>query len=82
MKITEYIYCVRTGGLRGRGVYILRPDWWLERPRSGRKVLDRNNTLAKHGTKTSKCYTTEFDLEEGFLNGACISIYNLPENIA
>ena len=32
--------------------------------------------------KTSKYYTTEFDLEEGFLNGACISIYNLPENIA
>ena len=32
--------------------------------------------------KTSKYYTTEFDLEEGFLNGACISISNLPENIA
>jgi hypothetical protein len=32
--------------------------------------------------KTSKYYTTEFDLEEGFLYGACISIYNLPENIA
>ena len=31
---------------------------------------------------TSKYYTTEFDLEEGFLNGACISISNLPENIA
>ena len=31
--------------------------------------------------KTSKYYTTEFDLE-GFLNGACISISNLPENIA
>jgi hypothetical protein len=34
MKIAEYIYSVRTGDLRGRGVYILRPDWWLERPRS------------------------------------------------
>jgi len=32
--------------------------------------------------KTSKYYTTEFDLEEGFLDGACISISNLPENIA
>ena len=32
--------------------------------------------------KASKYYTTEFDLEEGFLNGACISISNLPENIA
>ena len=32
--------------------------------------------------KTSKYYTTEFDLEEGFLNGARISISNLPENIA
>ena len=32
--------------------------------------------------KTSKYYTTEFDLEEGFLNGACNSISNLPENIA
>ena len=32
--------------------------------------------------KTSKYYTTEFDFEEGFLNGACISISNLPENIA
>jgi hypothetical protein len=33
--------------------------------------------------KTSKYYTTEFDLEEGFfLNGACISISSLPENIA
>jgi len=32
--------------------------------------------------KTSKYYTMEFDLEEGFLNGACISISNLPENIA
>ena len=32
--------------------------------------------------KTSKYYTTEFDLEEWFLNGACISISNLPENIA
>ena len=32
--------------------------------------------------KTSKYYTTEFDLEEGFLNGACMSISNLPENIA
>ena len=32
--------------------------------------------------KISKYYTTEFDLEEGFLNGACISISNLPENIA
>ena len=32
--------------------------------------------------KTSKYYTTEFDLEEGFLNGACISISNLPENTA
>ena len=33
--------------------------------------------------KTSKYYTTEFDLEEGFfLNGAYISISNLPENIA
>jgi hypothetical protein len=32
--------------------------------------------------KTSKYYTTEFDLEEGFLNRACISISNLPENIA
>jgi hypothetical protein len=32
--------------------------------------------------KTSKYYTTAFDLEEGFLNGACISISNLPENIA
>ena len=31
--------------------------------------------------KTSKYYTTEFDLE-GFLNGACISISNLLENIA
>ena len=31
--------------------------------------------------KTSKYYTTEFDLEEGFLNGACISISNLRENI-
>ena len=31
--------------------------------------------------KTSKYYTTEFDLEEGFLNGVCISISNLPENI-
>jgi hypothetical protein len=41
-----------------------------------------NNALAKHGTKTSKYYTTEFDLEEGFLNAACISISNLPENIA
>jgi hypothetical protein len=30
----------------------------------------------------SKCYTTEFDLEELFLKGACISISNLPENIA
>jgi hypothetical protein len=30
--------------------------------------------------KTSKYYTTEFDLEEGL--GACISISNLPENIA
>jgi hypothetical protein len=24
----------------------------------------------------------KFDLEEGFLNGACISISNLPENVA
>ena len=32
--------------------------------------------------KISKHYTTEFDLEEGFLNGACISVSNLPENIA
>ena len=32
--------------------------------------------------KTSKHYTTNFDLEEGFLNGACISISSLPENIA
>ena len=32
--------------------------------------------------KTSKYYTTEFDLEEEFLNGACISISNLPEDIA
>ena len=33
--------------------------------------------------KTSKYYTTEFDLEKGFfLNGACISISSLPENIA
>jgi hypothetical protein len=32
--------------------------------------------------KTSYYYTTEFDFEEGFLNGACISISNLPENIA
>jgi hypothetical protein len=32
--------------------------------------------------KTSKYYTTECDLEEGFLNGACISISNLQENIA
>jgi len=32
--------------------------------------------------KTCKYYTTEFDLEEGFLNGACIGISNLPENIA
>jgi hypothetical protein len=44
MKIAEYIYSIRTGGLRGRGVYILHPDWWLERPRSistprGLKVL-------------------------------------------
>jgi len=31
--------------------------------------------------KTSKYYTTEFDLEEGLLNGACISISNLPESI-
>jgi hypothetical protein len=30
----EYIYSVRTGGFRGRGVYVLRPDWWLERPLS------------------------------------------------
>jgi hypothetical protein len=36
----------------------------------------------KHGTKTSKYHTAEFDLEEGFLNGACIGISNLPENIA
>ena len=32
--------------------------------------------------KTSKYYTTEFDLRERFLNGACISISNLPENVA
>jgi hypothetical protein len=32
--------------------------------------------------KISKYYTMEFDLEEGFLNGACISISNLQENIA
>jgi hypothetical protein len=32
--------------------------------------------------KASKYCTIEFDLEEGFLNGACISISNLPENIA
>jgi hypothetical protein len=32
--------------------------------------------------KTSKYYTTEFDLEEGFLNGACIRISNLPETTA
>jgi hypothetical protein len=32
--------------------------------------------------KTSKYYTMEFDLEEGFLSGACISISNLLENIA
>ena len=33
--------------------------------------------------KTSKYYTTEFDLEEGFfLNGACLSISNLPGNTA
>jgi len=32
--------------------------------------------------KTSKYYTAEFDLEEGFLNGACIGISNLLENIA
>jgi hypothetical protein len=27
-------------------------------------------------------YTTEFDLEKRILNGACISISNLPENVA
>jgi hypothetical protein len=32
--------------------------------------------------KTSKYYTMEFDLEEGFFYGAYISISNLPENIA
>jgi hypothetical protein len=32
--------------------------------------------------KTSEHHTTEFDLEEGFLNGAGISTSNLPENIA
>jgi hypothetical protein len=32
--------------------------------------------------KTYKYYTTTFDLEEGFLNGPCISISNLLENIA
>jgi hypothetical protein len=32
--------------------------------------------------KASKYYTMKFDLEEGFLNGACISISNLPENVA
>jgi hypothetical protein len=26
MKVAEYIYSVRTGGLRGRGVYILHAD--------------------------------------------------------
>jgi len=26
MKIAEYIYSARTGGLKGRGVYILRAD--------------------------------------------------------
>ena len=31
--------------------------------------------------KISKYYTKEFDLEEGFLNGAYISISNLPGNI-
>jgi hypothetical protein len=33
-EAAEYIYTVWTGGLGGRGVYILRPGWWLERPRS------------------------------------------------
>jgi hypothetical protein len=33
------------------------------------------------GQKSSKYYTTEFDLE-GFLNAACISISNFPENVA
>jgi hypothetical protein len=52
-------------------------------PVCGKRFFNRNNTLAKHGTKTSKYYTMEFDLEEGFiLNGACISVSNLPENIA
>jgi hypothetical protein len=44
--------------------------------------FNRNNTLANTVQKTSKYYTTEFDLEGFYLNGACISISNLPENIA
>jgi len=32
--------------------------------------------------KTSKYYTTEFDLKEGFYTEHVISISNLPENIA
>jgi hypothetical protein len=31
---------------------------------------------------TSKYYTPKFDLEEVSLNGACITISNLPENLA
>jgi hypothetical protein len=32
--------------------------------------------------KTSKYYITEFEIEEGFLNEACNSISNLPDNTA
>ena len=45
-------------------------------------MLPRTLIMSITVQKTSKYYTTEFDLEEGFLNGACISISNLPENIA
>ena len=45
-------------------------------------MLPQTLTMSITVQKTSKYYTTEFVLEEGFLNGACISISNLLENIA